>query len=146
MKNSDASEFDEDKDEIIRELRAEGEKLSKQQLQSNVLIKKLRATEKENLKLISSLRLVFCARYRVIGSRTIGRLTFSHSFGSEQYDGLMQEVERAKKSLSAKEELERSQIEAINQLTKSNQKMKKETQGLQSQINNLTSTLVSSQK
>jgi prefoldin subunit 5 len=58
----------------------------------------------------------------------------------------MQEVERAKKSLGAKDELERSQIEAINQLTKSNQKLKKETQTLQSQINNLTSTLVSSQK
>jgi hypothetical protein len=58
VKNSESSEFDEDKDEIIKELREEGEKLSKQQLQSNVLIKKLRATEKEHLKLISSLRLV----------------------------------------------------------------------------------------
>ena len=58
----------------------------------------------------------------------------------------MQEVERAKKSLSAKEELERSQIEAINQLTKSNQKLDKQLVSLQSQVDNLTSTLISSQK
>ncbi|KAL6972490.1 TATA element modulatory factor 1 [Sarracenia purpurea var. burkii] len=116
----DSSEFDEDKDQVIKELREEGEKLSKQQLASNVLIKKLRATEKDHLKLISSLR--------------------------EQYDGLMQEVERAKKSLSAKEELERSQIEAINQLTKTNQKLDKQLASLQSQVDNLTSTLISSQK
>lgn len=58
----------------------------------------------------------------------------------------MQEVERAKKSLSAKEELERSQIEAINQLTKTNQKLDKQLASLQSQVDNLTSTLISSQK
>ena len=55
-KTLESSEFDEDKDEVIKELREEGEKLSKQQLQSNILIKKLRATEKEHLKLIASLR------------------------------------------------------------------------------------------
>jgi hypothetical protein len=37
-----------DKDEQIAELLEEGEKLSKQQLQSNNIIKKLRAKEKEN--------------------------------------------------------------------------------------------------
>lgn len=58
----------------------------------------------------------------------------------------MQEVERAKKSLSAKEELERSQIEAINQLTKNNQKLEKQVASLQAQVDNLTSTLISSQK
>ncbi|XP_065222799.1 TATA element modulatory factor isoform X2 [Planococcus citri] len=116
----DSSEFDEDKDQTIKELREEGEKLSKQELASKQLIKKLRATEKDHLKLISSLR--------------------------EQYDGLMQEVERAKKSLSAKEELERSQIEAINQLTKTNQKLDKQLASLQLQVDNLTSTLISSQK
>jgi hypothetical protein len=36
-----------EKDEIIRELREEGEKLSKQQLQHSNIIKKLRAKEKE---------------------------------------------------------------------------------------------------
>lgn len=52
----ESSEFDEDKDQIIKELREEGEKLSKQQLSSNVLIKKLRNTEKDHLKLIASLK------------------------------------------------------------------------------------------
>jgi hypothetical protein len=37
-----------EKDEIIRELREEGEKLSKQQLQHSNIIKKLRAKEKES--------------------------------------------------------------------------------------------------
>lgn len=36
-----------DKDEVIDELRAEGEKLSKQQLHHSNIIKKLRAKEKE---------------------------------------------------------------------------------------------------
>jgi hypothetical protein len=36
-----------EKDEIIRELREEGEKLSRQQLQHSNIIKKLRAKEKE---------------------------------------------------------------------------------------------------
>jgi TATA element modulatory factor len=36
-----------DKDEEIKELRHEGEKLSKQQLQLSTLVKKLRAKEKE---------------------------------------------------------------------------------------------------
>lgn len=58
----------------------------------------------------------------------------------------MQEVERAKKSLNAKEELERTQIEAIHQLTKNNQKLEKQTQSLQAQVDNLTTSLISSQK
>ncbi|XP_032233087.2 TATA element modulatory factor [Nematostella vectensis] len=41
-----------EKDEQIAELLAEGEKLSKQELQSNTIIKKLRAKEKENDALI----------------------------------------------------------------------------------------------
>jgi hypothetical protein len=36
-----------EKDDEIRELREEGEKLSKQQLQLSTLVKKLRAKEKE---------------------------------------------------------------------------------------------------
>lgn len=46
----------------------------------------------------------------------------------------------------AKEEMERSQIEAIHQLTKSNQTFEKENANLLSQVENLTSTLVSLQK
>jgi hypothetical protein len=45
-----------DKDQLILELRTEGEKLSKQQLTLSNTIKKLRATEKENAKTISYLK------------------------------------------------------------------------------------------
>ena len=45
-----------DKDEQITELLEEGEKLSKQQLQSNNIIKKLRSKEKENDQTIKSQR------------------------------------------------------------------------------------------
>ena len=43
-----------EKDVIITELREEGEKLSKQQLQHSNIIKKLRAKDKENEALIKS--------------------------------------------------------------------------------------------
>ncbi|RZF36273.1 hypothetical protein LSTR_LSTR012236 [Laodelphax striatellus] len=93
-------EAESEKDQVIAELREEGEKLSKQQLSLNNMIKKLRATEKDNQKSISSLK--------------------------EQVDEANQELERAKKSLSAKEEVERTQIEAVHQLTKANQLLEKE--------------------
>lgn len=64
----------------------------------------------------------------------------------DQQEKLSQEVERIKKSLVAKEEMERSQIEAIHQLTKSNQNFEKENLNLVSQVDNLTSTLISLQK
>lgn len=67
-------------------------------------------------------------------------------FFRDQQEKLSQEVERIKKSLVAKEEMERSQIEAVHQLTKSNQNFEKENTNLQSQIDNLTSTLISLQK
>jgi ribosomal protein L9 len=43
-----------EKDEIIKELREEGEKLSKQQLQHSNIIKKLRAKEKESDSIIKN--------------------------------------------------------------------------------------------
>lgn len=64
----------------------------------------------------------------------------------DQQEKLSQEVERIKKSLAAKEEMERSQIEAIHQLTKSNQNFEKENINLLGQVDNLTSTLISLQK
>lgn len=45
-----------EKDEIIKQLREEGEKLSKQQLQHSNIIKKLRAKEKEQESVIKSLK------------------------------------------------------------------------------------------
>ena len=47
-----------EKDDIIRELRAEGEKLSKQQLQHSNVIKKLRIKEKDNEALLKSQKFV----------------------------------------------------------------------------------------
>ncbi|XP_050533623.1 TATA element modulatory factor-like [Daktulosphaira vitifoliae] len=110
----------EEKDLLIKELRDEGEKLSKQHLNLNNIIKKLRAAEKESLKSLN--------KYK------------------DQQEKLNQELERIKKSLVAKEEMERSQIEAIHQLTKTNQSLEKENISLQSQVDNLTSTLISLQK
>lgn len=49
----------EDKDSLIKELRDEGEKLSKQHLNLNNIIKKLRVTEKESSKIINKYKLVF---------------------------------------------------------------------------------------
>lgn len=48
----------EDKDSLIKELRDEGEKLSKQHLTLNNIIKKLRVAEKESLKTINKYKLV----------------------------------------------------------------------------------------
>lgn len=48
MSKSELETLVNEKDEIIKELREEGEKLSKQQLQHSNIIKKLRAKEKEN--------------------------------------------------------------------------------------------------
>lgn len=45
-----------EKDEVIKELREEGEKLSKQQLQHSNIIKKLRAKEKEHETTIKHLK------------------------------------------------------------------------------------------
>ena len=48
LSSVEMSKINAEKDEIIKELREEGEKLSKQQLQHSNIIKKLRAKEKEN--------------------------------------------------------------------------------------------------
>nr|XP_024215970.1 TATA element modulatory factor isoform X2 [Halyomorpha halys] len=108
------------KDQLIEELRSEGEKLSKQQLTLNNAIKKLRASEKENIKTISNLR--------------------------EQLNSTNQELERNKKAISAKEEMERMHIEAVHNLTKQNQQLEKELSLTKSNLSTLTSTLVSAQK
>ncbi|XP_068081731.1 TATA element modulatory factor isoform X2 [Anabrus simplex] len=97
-----------EKDEIIQELREEGEKLSKQQLQHSNIIKKLRAKEKESENTIKNQK--------------------------DQLEELSQEVERMKRSLTAKEEVERTQIEAVHQLTAKCKRQEKELAGLRSQL------------
>nr|CAI5862144.1 unnamed protein product [Callosobruchus analis] len=101
-----------EKDDIIKQLRDEGEKLSKQQLQHSNIIKKLRAKEKENESTIKHLR--------------------------ESIESLSVESDRLKKSLSAKEEVERTQIEAVYQLTNKNKKLEAEVNKLKNQLDDLT--------
>jgi hypothetical protein len=48
-----------EKEQVISELLEEGEKLSKQQLQSNNIIKKLRSKEKENETSLKQMRCVY---------------------------------------------------------------------------------------
>ncbi|CAG2058039.1 unnamed protein product, partial [Timema podura] len=97
-----------EKEEVIRELREEGEKLSKQQLQHSNIIKKLRAKEKEAESTIKN--------------------------HQEQLSELTQEVERLKRSLSAKEDVERTQIDAVHQLTTRTKKQEKELAMLRAQL------------
>lgn len=54
LSSQEMSNINAEKDEIIRELREEGEKLSKQQLQHSNIIKKLRLKEKETDATIKS--------------------------------------------------------------------------------------------
>lgn len=83
-----------EKDEIIQDLRQEGETLSKQLGKHSEVIKKLRSKEKSSDKEVKSLR--------------------------SQLDDKTKECERLQKSLGAKEELERAQIESIQNLTSAN--------------------------
>ncbi|XP_043280220.1 TATA element modulatory factor [Venturia canescens] len=99
-----------EKDDIIKELREEGEKLSKQQLQHSNIIKKLRAKEKENETLLKSQK--------------------------EQLEEQSSELERLKRSLYAKEEIERTQIEAVHTLTARIKKQETDILSLQEKLDN----------
>ncbi|XP_066595257.1 TATA element modulatory factor-like [Prorops nasuta] len=108
LSSQEISTINAEKDEIIKELRDEGEKLSKQQLQHSNIIKKLRIKEKENDAIIKSQK--------------------------EQIDEQSSELERLKRSLYAKEEVERSQIEAVHTLTAKTKKQEKEILLLQEKL------------
>ncbi|KAG5885462.1 hypothetical protein JTB14_037043 [Gonioctena quinquepunctata] len=112
MSNSEVTAMIAEKDEVIKELREEGEKLSKQQLQHSNIIKKLRTKEKDNENTIKHLR--------------------------ERIEALSAESDRLKKSLTAKEDVERTQIEAVHQLTTKNKKMENEVLQLKGQLEDLT--------
>ncbi|XP_055954477.1 TATA element modulatory factor isoform X3 [Patella vulgata] len=90
----------EEKDEQINELLLEGEKLSKQQLQSNNIIKKLRSKEKENDILITSQK--------------------------SKIDDMTKELDHLRKVCDVKDDLEKKQTDAINQLNAAVQKQEKE--------------------
>lgn len=89
-----------EKEQTVAELLQEGEKLSKQQLQSNTLLKKLRSKEKETESLVTGYR-------KKIDEQTV-------------------ELEHLKKVLDSKEEMEKKQTEAINQLNAAVQKQERE--------------------
>lgn len=110
LSSQEMSNINAEKDEIIKELREEGEKLSKQQLQHSNIIKKLRVKEKETDATIKSQK--------------------------EQVEEQNTELERLKRSLHAKEEVERSQIEAVHTLTAKTKKQEKEILTLQEKLDN----------
>ncbi|XP_033186917.2 TATA element modulatory factor isoform X1 [Bombus vancouverensis nearcticus] len=110
LSSQELSTLNAEKDEIIKELRDEGEKLSKQQLQHSNIIKKLRVKEKENDALIKSQK--------------------------EQIEEQTSELERLKRSLRAKEEVELSQIDAVYSLTARTKTLEKEVTTLQKQLEN----------
>ncbi|KYM96746.1 TATA element modulatory factor [Cyphomyrmex costatus] len=110
LSSQEMSSINAEKDEIIKELREEGEKLSKQQLQHSNIIKKLRVKEKETDAMIKSQK--------------------------EQIEEQNTELERLKRSLHAKEEVERSQIEAVHTLTAKTKKQEKEILTLQEKLDN----------
>lgn len=104
-----------EKDEMIGELSREGEKLSKQILQHSTLVKKLRAKEKESDAQIKR--------------------------QAEQIEELTSELDRSKKSLSAKDEVERTQMEAVHKLTSENKRLSKELAKVRSEFDDIVQRL-----
>lgn len=100
-----------EKDFVIEALKSEGEKLSKQILQHSNIIKKLRAKLKENEENLKK--------------------------QDSQIAELTDENQRFKKTLTAKDEIEKSQSEGINKLTTDKRKIDKENQQLKSQNEDL---------
>ena len=97
---NEMNELVQEKDETIEDLMKEGEKLSRQVGKHSEIIKKLRSKEKSNEKEIKALK--------------------------TDLDKKKDECDRFKKSLSAKDEVETKQIEAIQNLTNANSKWEEE--------------------
>lgn len=100
-----------EKEFLIKELQQEGEKLSKQVLQHSTIIKKLRAKEKETDEQLKRQK--------------------------EEISVQNEEMERLKKSLAAKEDVERSQIEAVNRLASVKICLEAETSDLKGKLEDL---------
>lgn len=151
LSSQEMSSINAEKDEIIKELREEGEKLSKQQLQHSNIIKKLRVKEKETDTTIKSQKYyIFCiisCIFFIVLFKSKANVTannnyicrnfhFYLSFSREQIEEQNTELERLKRSLHAKEEVERSQIEAVHTLTAKTKKQEKEILTLQEKLDN----------
>ncbi|XP_017469865.1 PREDICTED: TATA element modulatory factor isoform X1 [Rhagoletis zephyria] len=98
---------------MIEELRLEGEKLSKDILQQSNIIKKLRTKEKTT-------------------DATLKK-------NKEEITSLSDELDRLKKTLNAKEEVERSQIEAVHKMSSEKRKLEDENAQLRSKLEDLQS-------
>ncbi|KAH3734871.1 TATA element modulatory factor-like isoform X2 [Dreissena polymorpha] len=101
-----------EKNEQIAGLLQEGEKLSKAQLQSNTIIKKLRQKEKDNESSITSQK--------------------------TKLDTQEEELKHLRKVLDSKEEMEKKQTEAITQLTSAVNKQEQEMVRLKSEHEDAT--------
>ncbi|XP_008152379.2 TATA element modulatory factor isoform X2 [Eptesicus fuscus] len=108
---SETSDLLKEKDEQIRGLLEEGEKLSKQQLQSSNIIKKLRAKDKENENIIAKLK----------------------KKGKE----LEEELQHLKQVLDGKEEVEKQHRENIKKLNSVVERQEKDLGQLQVDMNEL---------
>ncbi|XP_014091461.3 TATA element modulatory factor isoform X1 [Bactrocera oleae] len=100
---------------MIEELRSEGEKLSKEILQQSNIIKKLRAKEKTT-------------------DATLKK-------NKEEIASISDELERLKKILNAKEEVERSQIEAVHKMSSEKRRLEDENAQQRSKLEDLQSKL-----
>lgn len=109
-----------DSQNMVAELRLEGEKLSKEILQQSNIIKKLRTKEKATDIQLKTLK--------------------------DQLASISDEVERLKKTLSAKEDMERTQIEAVHKMTSENQRLDKDNFQLRSKLDDTQEKLNALQK
>ncbi|XP_023613870.1 TATA element modulatory factor isoform X1 [Myotis lucifugus] len=108
---SETSDLLKEKDEQIRGLLEEGEKLSKQQLQSSNIIKKLRAKDKENENIITKLK--------------------------KKVKELEEELQHLKQVLDGKEEVEKQHRENIKKLNSVVERQEKDLGQLQVDMNEL---------
>ncbi|RUS88994.1 hypothetical protein EGW08_003241, partial [Elysia chlorotica] len=106
--DADVEAMLEEKRQQVEELLLEGEKLSKQQLQSSTIIKKLRAKEKESDATITSQK--------------------------KKLEDQTAELDHLKLVLNSKEDMEKKQNEAIGQLNSAVQKQEKELAKIRSDL------------
>lgn len=104
----------EDKDEQISSLMMEGEKLAKQQLQSNNLIKKLRKKEKEQEE-TSRMQRYITSPWPHRPTRTVLKVCINISI-REKIDSQQGEIERLKGVLDSKISNEKEHTDLIKQL------------------------------
>ncbi|XP_029772576.1 TATA element modulatory factor [Suricata suricatta] len=111
LNSSETSELLKEKDEQIRGLMEEGEKLSKQQLHNSNIIKKLRAKDKENENIIAKL--------------------------NKKVKELEEELQHLKQVLDGKEEIEKQHRENIKKLNSVVERQEKDLGRLQVDMDEL---------